>query len=848
MSISVSRESISKLMGELVDTFPMEAEGRSSISDFGKLLFTEGQTISHSHPHSSGASINNNGASNNNNGGSTRKNSRRNSCEGVTSSAAASPASSATGSKRVFTEIKGIPRQKQHDIMKTKDKAVPKRWTQEEDEKLRDAVGRHGERNWKSIAEEVPGRNHTQCLQRWTKVLAPGLVKGHWRPDEDELLKELVAEGRKNWGQVATRIPGRTSKQCRERWYNHLDPSIIRGEYTVEEDRMILDAQARLGNRWSAIAAMLPGRTEDAVKIRWKSLCRVRKGHGRRGQGDKNKISPRGAMGLLQHQGGADFDENIVKSEEVAAFSMHSQQQQGVQMVRLSNGQMVPAGSMQAGGRHGQHNHQVMMGGNGMLYSSGANGGGGYDPTMVHYRKPPMQHHNVANSYEHVALPPAGSTTSNHAQNFQAERRSNMEYSAERRSDVDYSEHRPDIDYSVDRRSTVPSINVAASPQSRNGYHQGYVGSSATYTSNVNIGMYPSAPLRPLNNGQVYGSAPQVDTYRPGAIFGTQVSSHQPQQMHLSHPQVPSYNYGMPPGPGASEGMHAESSTNHSMLSINNGMNNPAAGHTQQHHRQRESHQYSDTSLPMPHSNGQQSHRPAQHYARLHDQDQRDVEKESPELYHSHVKQSGTSGEGRVKHESTPRFPSTSSGQAMSNPAAMFAHSQAAATSPAAGDGNPVAAFLRMQHHQKDKEQPDSAGKIAQVGVQRPYNPAAAFVQRFQVEQKEQTPRANRPSFAKSSDYVSHEDDDGESGPGYRSHEPSFKKVKPRLSIDAARASAARRIRNSGSGGNLAGRGSLDVFLNEIGDVGRLSDLKMDEFQTLEELWRVSGDMDRLSL
>lgn len=44
MSISVSRESISKLMTELVDSFPMEGEGRASISDFGKLLFAEGQT------------------------------------------------------------------------------------------------------------------------------------------------------------------------------------------------------------------------------------------------------------------------------------------------------------------------------------------------------------------------------------------------------------------------------------------------------------------------------------------------------------------------------------------------------------------------------------------------------------------------------------------------------------------------------------------------------------------------------------------------------------------------------------------------------------------------------------
>lgn len=154
-------------------------------------------------------------------------------------------------------------------------KANPRRWTKEEDEALRHAVESHREKNWKAIAAEVPGRNHTQCLQRWTKVLAPGLVKGHWSPQEDDLLRRLVASEQKNWGEVAAKIPGRTSKQCRERWHNHLDPSIVRGAYTAEEDRIILEAQARLGNRWSVIASMLPGRTEDAVKIRWKSHCRV---------------------------------------------------------------------------------------------------------------------------------------------------------------------------------------------------------------------------------------------------------------------------------------------------------------------------------------------------------------------------------------------------------------------------------------------------------------------------------------------------------------------------------------------------------------------------------------------
>jgi len=45
-----------------------------------------------------------------------------------------------------------------------------------------------GAKNWKYIAEFVPNRNHTQCLQRWGKVLAPNLVKGHWTPEEDSRL------------------------------------------------------------------------------------------------------------------------------------------------------------------------------------------------------------------------------------------------------------------------------------------------------------------------------------------------------------------------------------------------------------------------------------------------------------------------------------------------------------------------------------------------------------------------------------------------------------------------------------------------------------------------------------
>ncbi|CEG41723.1 myb-like dna-binding [Plasmopara halstedii] len=147
-----------------------------------------------------------------------------------------------------------------------------KRWTKSQDAALRESVRVHGEKNWKAIAELVPGRNHAQCLQRWRKVLKPGLVKGHWSFEEDQVLEYLVTQGCNNWGQIAERIPGRTPKQCRERWKNHLDPAINKGPYTEEEDSVILTAQARLGNKWSQIAQLLKGRTEDSVKIRWKSL------------------------------------------------------------------------------------------------------------------------------------------------------------------------------------------------------------------------------------------------------------------------------------------------------------------------------------------------------------------------------------------------------------------------------------------------------------------------------------------------------------------------------------------------------------------------------------------------
>ena len=106
-----------------------------------------------------------------------------------------------------------------------------------------------------------------------------------WTPEEDAQLVELVQKeaatppsitASKTWSRVAAQLTNRTGKQCRERYLNQLKPGIRREPWSEEEERILHEVHSKIGNKWVAIAAQLPGRTDNCVKNHWNSMLRKR--------------------------------------------------------------------------------------------------------------------------------------------------------------------------------------------------------------------------------------------------------------------------------------------------------------------------------------------------------------------------------------------------------------------------------------------------------------------------------------------------------------------------------------------------------------------------------------------
>ena len=158
------------------------------------------------------------------------------------------------------------------DYKKNKKKEIKKAnfWTEKEDKILKEKAKEFNYKNWKSIANFIPGKNSIQCSARFRRI-RPGLIKGSWGKDEDSQLISLYEKYGRNWAAISKEMPQRTGKQIRDRFLNSLDTRYKRGKFSEEEDKMILQYHKIYGNQWAKIAKKIKKRTGDMIKNRFYS-------------------------------------------------------------------------------------------------------------------------------------------------------------------------------------------------------------------------------------------------------------------------------------------------------------------------------------------------------------------------------------------------------------------------------------------------------------------------------------------------------------------------------------------------------------------------------------------------
>ena len=147
-----------------------------------------------------------------------------------------------------------------------------RKWTQEEDDKLRSLVSEVGENSWSYVSKYIPGRNRAQCEQRWFKSINSERKKGSWTAEEDQILISFIDEynGKNKWKEIAKHIEVRSDTQCKQRWMSTLDPSILRNKWTREEDEMLFNFVMNNGEHsWIKASSIIHGRSASQCRGRW---------------------------------------------------------------------------------------------------------------------------------------------------------------------------------------------------------------------------------------------------------------------------------------------------------------------------------------------------------------------------------------------------------------------------------------------------------------------------------------------------------------------------------------------------------------------------------------------------
>lgn len=95
------------------------------------------------------------------------------------------------------------------------------------------------------------------------------VVRKHFDKYEDYCLNYYYYLYGPKWTMIASHMPGRSPRQCRERFKKYLSPNVNNSPWTYSEDMLLLHLINQFGNRWAQISVYFPGRTDSNIKNRW---------------------------------------------------------------------------------------------------------------------------------------------------------------------------------------------------------------------------------------------------------------------------------------------------------------------------------------------------------------------------------------------------------------------------------------------------------------------------------------------------------------------------------------------------------------------------------------------------
>ncbi|KAJ6240748.1 myb DNA-binding domain superfamily protein-related [Anaeramoeba flamelloides] len=148
-------------------------------------------------------------------------------------------------------------------------------WNSSLDNKLIQVAEVSEEKDWEQIARKFPEFDKVDCFLRYRIMFQIKSKKGPWNGIEDQLLTNAVNKlgvSKSNWFNIATLVPGRNPKQCRERWRNQLNPLIDHSPLTEEEEVLLIEKVSKIGNKWCKLSTYFTGRPDNMLKNHWYSV------------------------------------------------------------------------------------------------------------------------------------------------------------------------------------------------------------------------------------------------------------------------------------------------------------------------------------------------------------------------------------------------------------------------------------------------------------------------------------------------------------------------------------------------------------------------------------------------